>query len=229
MLILFSSLVFPLFPLDLLPSITTHLSPPSDLPPSSTHGIRTRCYSLCRLSPPPLQFPLPRLLLLGSSPSTNHPPALCNGNQPSSPDARRQTPDDASGAGQQETPSRGLIGPRQDQRVSGLAEQALGRCKLQTNAAKGLHSSHDTGSSLNVVKPSQVCASPPAAPGASPNSIDASRALSCFTPASCCCNLGLSPPNTVARCPQIVPESATCFCNTLLFLPVLLPFFVHGI
>ncbi|KAK3352374.1 hypothetical protein B0T25DRAFT_184586 [Lasiosphaeria hispida] len=35
----------------------------------------------------------------------------------------------------------------------GLVEGGLGRCTLQTNAARGPHSSHDTDSRLNVVKP----------------------------------------------------------------------------
>ena len=46
-------------------------------------------------------------------------------------------------------------------------DPTLGRCTLQTNAARGLHSSHDTDSSLNVVKPALVCASAPSQPAAS--------------------------------------------------------------
>lgn len=47
-----------------------------------------------------------------------------------------------------------LVPPVSDQRVSGLDQTGIGHLQeLQTNAAKGLHSSHDTDSRLNVVKP----------------------------------------------------------------------------
>ncbi|KAK3368982.1 hypothetical protein B0T24DRAFT_346625 [Lasiosphaeria ovina] len=42
--------------------------------------------------------------------------------------------------------------PGREKVVAGLVEQALGRCTLQTSAARGPHSSHDTESRLNVVK-----------------------------------------------------------------------------
>jgi hypothetical protein len=53
------------------------------------------------------------------------------------------------------------LGPAETSASRDWLKQALGRCMLQTNAAKGLHSSHDTDSSLNVVKPALVCASVP--------------------------------------------------------------------
>lgn len=62
---------------------------------------------------------------------------------------------------QQRTRSRVNWAPRRNQRVSGLADAPLGRCKLQTNAARGLHSSHDTDSCLDVVRPALVCTSAP--------------------------------------------------------------------
>ncbi|KAH6631624.1 hypothetical protein F5144DRAFT_226264 [Chaetomium tenue] len=105
---------------------------------------------------------------------------------------------------------------------------------LQTNAAKGPHSSHDTVPSLNVVKPALVCAS---APGHCWTTAQLHRhlllrrpATSCFVLlSSCwscwfCCTLGHSPPNRAACCPQIDPDSTPSPATTLcLFSLLLLP------
>lgn len=57
-----------------------------------------------------------------------------------------------------------LVPPVSDQRVSGLDQTGIGHLQeLQTDAARGLHSSHDTDSRLNVVKPAPwFCARDPA-------------------------------------------------------------------
>jgi hypothetical protein len=117
------------------------------------------------------------------------------------------------------------LGPAGNQRVVGLAEPTLGRCTLQTNAAKGPHSSHDTVPSLNVVKPALVCASAPSlcwtAARLHRHLLLRRPATSCFVLLSSCwfrCTLGRSPPKRAARCPQIDPDSTPSPATTLFLL-----------
>jgi len=62
----------------------------------------------------------------------------------------------------------GLIGSFSGAAIADWSTKALGRCTLQTNAARGPHSSHDTDSRLNVVKPVLGCGQQPALTRASP-------------------------------------------------------------
>ena len=70
-------------------------------------------------------------------------------------------PGGAGGAGQHQRPSRGFIGPRREPARPGTGwsgNWAAARCR--PNAARGLQSSHDTDSSLNVVKPARSLLEP---------------------------------------------------------------------